>query len=519
MKTLIAILLIFLLLTSAVSGQALSSHQIDSLAEKTLKMFDVPGLAIAVIKDGNIIHEKGYGVRSLNTREPVDENTLFGIASNTKAFTATALGILVDEKKIHWDDKVTHILPEFRLYDPWVTKEFTIRDLLTHRSGLGLGAGDLMRFPDSSDFSTGEIIHNLRYFKPVSSFRSTYAYDNSLYLVAGEIVSRVSGKSWDDFVEERIMAPLNMTRSAGAYSRLKEKTNVIDAHAVIEDTLRVIARRNSKIGHAAGGVYASVRDLGKWILFQLAHGKYGDHLEKQLISEKVHEETWSPQTILPLPSPNPYNSHFAAYGLGFLLNDVMGRKQISHTGFNEGMVSQITMIPEMNLGIIILTNQEDTYAYTALTNQIKDAYLKIKGNDWITTLSAQRKKLRAEEKRLTDSIWKEIAQIQKFHTDAENLLPYTGTYHDKWFGNVLVSLNKGRLWFAAQRSPKLTGELFYYKKNSFIVKWRNKSMNADAFLNFASGREGSILGITMKPVSPFTDFSYDFQDLNLKKIK
>src|SRR6188768_3954651 len=191
----------------------MSSKKIDQLVENTMKTFDVPGIAVAVVKDGKVIHSKGYGVRSLNTKEKVDENTLFGIASNSKAFATASLAMLVDEKKLKWDDKVTDYIPEFRMYNPYVTEEFTIRDLLTHRSGLGLGSGDLMMFPDSNNFTRKDIIHNLRYLKAVSSFRTKYDYDNNLYIVAGEVLARVSGKSWDEFVEERIIRPLGMTKT------------------------------------------------------------------------------------------------------------------------------------------------------------------------------------------------------------------------------------------------------------------------------------------------------------------
>ena len=186
---------LFMMFGSSLFSQQLSALQIDTLAERAMKAFDVPGIAVAVIKDGKVIHSKGYGVRSLNSKEKVDENTLFGIASNSKAFTAAALGILIDEGKLKWDDKVRDYIPEFKLYNPYVTEEFTIRDLLTHRSGMGLGAGDLMFFPDSSDFTLKDILYNLRFLKPVSGFRTKYDYDNNLYIVAGEVVARVSGKS------------------------------------------------------------------------------------------------------------------------------------------------------------------------------------------------------------------------------------------------------------------------------------------------------------------------------------
>ena len=499
-------------------SQQLSGSQIDSLTERAMKAFDVPGIAVAVIKDGKVIHSKGYGVRSLNTKEKVDENTLFGIASNTKAFTAAALGILIDEGKLKWDDKVRDYIPEFKLYNPYVTEEFTIRDLLTHRSGMGLGAGDLMFFPDSSDFTLKDILYNLRFLRPVSGFRTKYDYDNNLYIVAGEVVARVSGKSWDDFVEERILKPLGMTHSACSFDRLKDKKNVIDGHAPVEGKVQVIARSTLKVGHSAGGINSCISDLSKWVLLQLSHGKYGDNIGKKLFSEDVHEEMWTPQTIIPVRNPGPYNTHFSAYGLGFGISDVKGYKQLSHTGGLEGMVTQITMIPELNLGIIVLTNQQEGGAFTSITNQIKDGYFGITGTDRVTQYSNGRKQSLTFANKITDSIWKDIATSQKENVGKTDLRIYTGTYRDQWFGDVIISVKNGKLWFDSRRSPKLTGEMFAYKGNSFVVKWRDRSMDADAFVIFSLDMEGKGAGITMRPISPLTDFSYDFQDLDLRRV-
>src|SRR5579862_6395252 len=265
-------ILVICLAVKGLVAQPLTSASIDNVVAKSMKSFDVPGMAVAVIKDGKVIHSKGYGVRSLNTMQPVDENTLFGIASNSKAFTAAALGILVDEGKIRWDDKVRKYIPEFHLYTPFVTEEFTIRDLLTHRSGMGLGAGDLMFFPDSSDFTLKDILHNLQFLKPVSSFRSKYDYDNNLYIVAGEVIARVSGESWDDFVEERIMKPLGMANSAASPDRVKDRSNMIDGHAAVNGKVQVIARSTLKVGHSAGGINSSIADLSKWVMLQLNDG-------------------------------------------------------------------------------------------------------------------------------------------------------------------------------------------------------------------------------------------------------
>ena len=512
-----------------VQAQPLSSVAIDTLVERTLRTFDVPGIAVCVIKDGKVVHSRGYGVRSLATRQRVDENTLFGIASNSKAFTTAALGMLVDEGKIGWDDKVRKYIPEFKLYDPYVTEEFTIRDLLCHRSGLGLGAGDLMFFPDSSDFTIPDILHNLQFLKPVTSFRSTYAYDNNLYIVAGEVVARASGMSWEDFIERRIMGPLGMTHSAASWDRLKDTTNWIDAHAKVEGTVRVIARSRSKVDHAAGGIYSSIADLSKWVLCHLQGGKYGPDV-KPLFSAAVLHERWAPQTILPLGGPGPYNTHFAAYGLGFGLSDVKGYKQVSHTGGLEGMVTQITMVPELRLGIIVLTNQEEGLAFSAITNQIKDGYLGVTGTDRLKEYSGVRRRQLEQEKKVVDSIYKDIPRASgaaAFGAAGAGLgaavepvvaAMYVGTYRDAWFGDIVISVKNGRLWFDSRRSPKLTGELVPYKGNSFIAKWRDRSMNADAFVLFDLDEQGVGSAIRMKPVSPLTDFSYDFQDLDLKRV-
>ncbi len=298
------ILLLFITATNA-KAQVITSAKIDSLTELTLKTFDVPGIAVAVVKDGKVIHAKGYGVRSLNTKQKVDENTLFGIASNSKAFTVAALGMLIDDGKLKWDDKVTDYIPEFRMYNPYVTEEFTIRDLLTHRSGLGLGAGDLMFWPDSSDFTKADMIHNLRYLKQASSFRTKFDYDNNLYMVAGEVVARISGMSWEDFIQKRILNPLNMNSSAPSYKLLKNKSNVIDPHAPVDGVVKVIRRDWNEAANAAGGIYSNLPDMCKWIIMQMNNGKYGKDSSKQLFSADVHEEMWTPQTIIPVHGESP----------------------------------------------------------------------------------------------------------------------------------------------------------------------------------------------------------------------
>ena len=518
MQTVIVLSLLLLAFRVA-DAQVLDSAAIDSLVERSMKTFEVPGISVGVIKDGKVIHSKGYGIRSLKTQEKMDENTLVAIGSNTKAFTTAALGILVDEGKIKWDDKVRTYIPEFTVYNPYVSEEFTIRDLLTHRSGFGLGAGDLMIFPDGTDFTKKDIIHNLRYLKQTSSFRSKFDYDNLLYIVAGEVIERVTGKTWGDFVEERITRPLGMAKSAASFSRLKDMRNVTDPHASVNNKVQVVPHNTLRAGEPAGAIYSNITDMSKWVQALLARGKYGDGLSKTLISEAVHKDLWTPQTILPVGAPGPYNTHFAAYGLGFGLSDVKGYKQVSHTGGIDGMVTQVTMIPELDLGIVVLTNQMEGLAFVSITNQIKDGYLGRSGTDWVTDLSAQRKKQVDQARTITDGIWGEIDKVQKSGNRTVDITQFAGRYTDPWLGDATISVKNGKPWFDAKRSPKLTGEMFPYKGNTFVVKWGDLSMPADAFVNFSLDEEGKASGFTMRSISPLTDFSFDFQDLNFRRAK
>jgi CubicO group peptidase (beta-lactamase class C family) len=493
---------------------------IDAVVARTLKAFDVPGIAVAVVKDGQVVLAKGYGVSSLKTKAPMDANTLFGIASNTKAFTAAALGLLVDEGKLRWDDKVTDYVPEFKMYDPYVTAEFTVRDLLTHRSGLGLGAGDLMFFPDSSDFTVKDVIHNLRYFKPVSSFRSKFDYDNNLYIVAGEVVARVSGQPWADFVETRLTKALGMSRTATDFTRLPDPTNVIDAHGQVEGRVQVIQRDRSPIVAPCGGMYSSVNDLSKWVMMLMG----GPGAPPALLKPQTQWELWSPQTILPVrpvPAkylPYSYNMHFSAYGLGWFLRDVRGYKEISHTGGQIGMVTEVKLLPELHLGIIVLTNQESGDAFTAISTTIEDHYLGMTGLDRVQLYADGAKEGQTDDTKATAAVWQQVATAQKSAPKKPDFKAFVGRYHDAWLGDVTVYGQGNQLWLKAQRAPRLLGQLLPYRGNTYAVRWKARSMNADAFATFSLDDQGRATSIKMKPISPATDFSYDFQDLDLQRV-
>jgi CubicO group peptidase (beta-lactamase class C family) len=519
---LLSLIIVFALFlyNPSLHAQPLKSKQIDSLVAKTMSTMPLAGIAVAVVKDGKVIHAKGYGATSIKTNEKVDENTLFAIASNSKAFTTMALAILVDEGKLNWQDKVVDHIPEFKMYNPYVTANFNVQDLLTHRSGMGLGAGDLMFFPDGSDFTVKDVLKSFQYQKPVSDFRTKYDYDNLLYVVAGEVVARVSGMSWCDFVEKRIMQPLGMTRSAGVHQNLKDKKNTAMPHASQGGTLKQLdtyTKNDASLG-AAGGIYSSVNDLSKWMLMHLNGGKYGEGLKSQLVSSDNLREMQRPHTFIGFNSkPDPkIKTHFNAYGLGWGISDQNGHVIFSHTGGLPGMLSKTTLVPELNLGVVVLTNTDPGgFSFQTISRSIIDSYLGVKV-DRITQAAKNIKEMESVGDSVTTAVWNTVKNAKSNHLNFTN---FTGTYRDNWFGDITVTLKNGQLWFTSLRSPKLHGLMSYYKGNTFAIRWDYQDMNCDAFATFSLDEEGNANGIKMRGISPNIDFSFDFQDLDLKKVK
>lgn len=505
------------------AAMPIAAAAIDRTAARAMQSFKVPGMAVGIVKDGKLIYAKGYGVRKLGKTPPVDIDTLFQIGSNTKAFTAAALAILVDEHKIRWDDKVIDYIPEFRLYDPYVTREFTLRDLLSHRSGLGTGAGDLMFYPNT-DFSRAEMIHGLRYLKPVSSFRSQYAYDNLLYMVAGAVVATVTGETWDDFVTQRILQPLRMTGCVTSYKRIAAGSNTATPHVMSEGKLTAIKPIEFTAIAPAGAISCNVSGMAKWLQTQLNAGKSGDGA--QIFTADRGEEMWTPNTVMPL---NPVlasltHAHFEAYGLGWELQDELGYKRVSHTGGVPGTVTWVAMIPELQLGIVVLTNQQDDAAMEAVGNQILDAYVGVPKRDWIAIgLSYDDSRTRE-----ANAVEAEVAKVLNTG-GAPPPLPltaYAGHYRDPWRGDAEIRLEAGKLVLKFSRTEGLEGTLSPFKGNVFIVRWNDRSLNADAYVRFSQGFgpgvdqavDDAIEGMTLRSISPLTDFSFDFQDLDFAKL-
>lgn len=522
LQRLFAIVFAVLTLASLALAQSPSSQataapaDLDAYVTASMKAFDVPGMAVAIVKDNKILVAKGYGVRKLGEATPVDEFTLFGIGSNTKAFTTAALSTLVDEGKLAWDDPVYQRLPGFVMYDPYVSHEMTIRDLLTHRSGMGLGEGDLLFWPHST-YTREEIIYKLRFMKPASSFRSHYAYDNLLYMTAGQIIPAVTGTSWDDYIRQRIFAPLGMNHSNVSNANIKPGDDVAFPHSRIDGKLQIIHFELLDNAGPAGSINSCAADMAKWVQLQLNRGKFPDR-DGRLFTEQRSKEMWTAQTILPIGDPPPglerLKANFADYALGWLLRDYHGRKLVGHTGGVGGFVSRVMLVPEENLGVVVLTNAEESGAFESILYHVLDYYFQLPATDWIATFKSRED---TQEKDAAETMKKAEAARAADSKPSLPLEKYAGVYYDAWYGPITIRKEDGNgsLVITFDHTPSMIGDLQPWQHDSFKAHWRDRTIE-DAFVTFALNPDGTIDSAKMAAVSPLADFSFDYQDLLLK---
>ena len=512
------LLALWLSSAGAQGPKGISEDDVAALANRAMSEFNVPGMAIGIVKSDQVRLAKGYGLREIGKTEAIDSATLFKIASNSKAFTTAALAVLVDDGLISWDGLVIDYIPEFRMNEPWVTANFTVRDLLTHRSGLAPHVGDMLLWPEPNAFKTADIIYALRFFEPVSSFRTRYAYDNLMYIVAGEIIPRVSGKTWGEFVESRIMRPAGMKHCFADKIPKRKMRNLATPHGVIEGQLSVIERgripAQPPISAAAGGVICSLEDMLTWVRIQLKQGTTPDGLK--LFSETQSREMWKPQMIRGV-SERDYKmnrTHFKAYGLGWRLADVHGYKEVSHTGTMSGMRSYVVLVPELELGVVLLSNGSSSAARSTVMNTIVRSFMPVEQLDWIQMVLDETKAEQQEEplalieekSPLADSVYPKTSRLSS----------YTGRYRDPWFGDVIIGQEDGQLVFSADKSPKFKGTMRQHDGNRFIIHWTDRTLEADAYVLFETDRNDQVIAISMTKLQ---DGDFDFEDLKLKKVE
>jgi CubicO group peptidase (beta-lactamase class C family) len=371
-------LLVWLSPIEPLEAQAKPLQGLDAYVTRSMADWKVPGMALAVVRNDSVVLAKGYGVRTLAKPDSVNAHTLFAIGSSSKAFTAMAVAMLVDQSKLKWDDRATTYLPELQLYDAYATRELTVRDLLTHRSGLT--AADLMLFAEH--MTRDSVLHQIRYVKPTYSFRSHFGYSNLMYLAAGQLAARLAGVSWDEVIARKIFAPLGMTSSNTSVTGLEGLPNVATPHAEIDDTVRQIPYFNLDAIAPAGSINSNVLDMAQWVRFQLAGGKVGG---KPLIGPEAFRETHTAQTVMPVEGfwkRATADAHLVSYGMGWYLYDYQGHEIIQHGGNIDGMSALVGLLPDDGTGIVILSNLDGNELTYALMYRVFDASLSLPPKDW-----------------------------------------------------------------------------------------------------------------------------------------
>jgi CubicO group peptidase (beta-lactamase class C family) len=495
----------------------------DSRVETVMREQGVPGAAIAIVEDGQVTLARGYGVKGLQHPQPVGADTLFQIGSTTKAFTAAALAILVEEGKIRWDDPVIDHLPDFRMYDPWVTREITIRDLLVHRSGLGRGQGDLLYVP-ATTISRADTVRRVRFLKPATSFRSSFAYDNILYIVAGELIEAVAGETWEVFVHDRLLKPAGMTRSV---------TNDVDRLAAADrafphgrlgeilgrGTQQPLDERAAALGAnsaPAGAIASGANDLARWLAVQLADGAVPGSGQR-LYSATNGQEMWQPVVPIPVtPLPGPLadaTPQFRAYALGWVVQDYRGHRIVQHSGGTQGFRASVVLIPEKKTGFAIVNNSDDNAFVPGLAYELMDHYLDLPKHDWPRAYDeffAARSTTGLETMRAT-------AAARPQSAPSLPLAGYAGNYADPWYGPIAIREQAGRLAIEFLQTPGMSGPLDHWAYDTFIVRWPDPLIEP-AYVTFALNALGKPERISMKAVSPVADFSFDYHDLSFTPV-
>lgn len=506
------LLVIVLILTIAgfSSAQAIDAKiaEIDEYAKAVLATHGGPGMAIAVVKDDKVVLAKGYGTRELGKDAPVDENTLFAIASNSKAFTTAALSMLVDEKKIAWDDKVSRYLPAFQMYDPWVTSELTIRDLVTHRVGLDTFSGDLLWY--ETTYSPDQILERVKYLKPVSSFRTRYGYQNLMFIAAGRVIEKVSGKPWCTYIREKILDPLGMSRTTCSIKNLAD--NAAFPHNESGGTLRQLPRGNVDGADSAAALNSSVADLSRWVRTQLGKGKFeGKQIFSEAQSWQMHQPYLSQQISENAWKGNP-TRHFTGVGMGWFVYDYHGRKIINHSGGLDGMLSYTVLIPEENAGFVVLTNSESP-AFIVMMNKIRDVLVNAPKRDW----NAEAVENVKRGKTVAEEAAKKVDATRIPNTKPSlPLASYAGRYSDKMYGDITVTEENGKLVMRFLPSPNFVAELEHWHYDTWVIKWRpSVSYNFPrGFVSFTLDKNGKTE--ELKIDQPNNDFW--FYELSPKRV-
>jgi CubicO group peptidase (beta-lactamase class C family) len=492
-------LLLVVTLLAVVSSEAFSQRKSDPLAgldgyiTQAMKDWNVPGLGVAVVRNDSVVYLKGFGVKELGKPDPVTPNTLFAIGSNTKSFTAAATGMLVDDGRIKWDDKVTKYLPSFQLFDPYVSREITIRDVLSHRSGLGR-RGDMLWI--AAQYPRAEIIRRVRFLEPNAGFRTEMGYQNIMFLTAGEAAAAAAGLTWDELITRRIFQPLGMATSTTTARDLPQRTDVAAPHGMRDSVLKPIPHRNLDNIAPAGSIYSSVAEMTRYLRFILGGGTFEG---KQLLKPQTLAVIQTPHVMMPVmrDSLRP-STHFTGYALGWVVLDYKGRKIAWHNGGIDGFLSEMWTVPEEKLGIMVLSNSDNHQMGPGIVSRILDLHMGPAQHDWNainlkrwgqirTAQQAQAKRIESERK--TDT------------RPSLALESYAGTYADSLYGELKVKLENGSL-VADYGAGNFGGTLEHWQYDSFRATWRDAQFGK-GFVTFVIDREGKAAEVRVDNLATF----------------
>jgi CubicO group peptidase (beta-lactamase class C family) len=492
--------------TGVLSAQpAFITDSLDNYITREMQRWKIPGMAVAVVKDGKVLFTKGYGVREHGKAAKVNEYTLFQIASNSKAFTGTALAMLDAEKRILLDEKVTSYLPWFRLYDNNSTQWCTVRDLLCHRIGMQTFQGDFLNW--GSTLSRRQIIEHMALTKPVYPFRYTYGYCNAAYITAGEIIPQVTDTTWDDFVYHRFFKPLKMVHTNTSYAAMLNDSNACTPHTLVKGSVTTMPLANIDNMAASAAVNSCVADMSKWVLMQLNKGIYD---EKQVVPFKVLQETRKSAMVVSDPQGGLFKSrHFVTYGLGWRSYDYEGRRVFEHSGGANGFVTKTEFVPEENLGVIVYTNTDANSLYDALCKQIIEAYFNMPYrnlSELYFNNGAKQRESEAVVQRERDSLVK---------LNIKPLLPlsaYAGTYKNDFYGKVWLKHEKGSLKLYFEHHPNNVANIQHLGNNNFIAAYSDITCGIEPFGVIVEN--GKVKNIRIK-VNDFIDYiTYDFEKIS-----
>jgi len=480
------VLLINLTYAQGVNRTSFIKDSIDVYINRAMTNWRIPGVAVCIVKDNNIVLMKGYGVKELGIPEKVDENTLFMIGSNTKAFTATALAMLQEQKKLSLDDHVSKYLPWFKLENKDATNQLIIRDLLCHRIGFKTFQGDFTFY--NSNLSRLQVMEKLGQMKATYPFRTKWGYTNSAFLTAGEIIPKVSGKSWEAFLKDNIFAPLGMTNTLALTADMPKSFNRTVAHTLVDERLSAVPYGQLDNMAPAMSISSSVNDMSKWVMAQLNNGKVG---ARQVIPENAILATRQPQDYVGSVRHVNGETNYELYGLGWFLQDYAGHRLVMHDGGVTGYVSSVTLVPQDHLGIIILTNTDENSFYEALRWEIMDAYFKLPYQNYSAKyLSAYKANALADQKtikKLRDSVLMNLQPAQP--TNA-----YIGKYHNELYGDMIITQGEANgLEARFEHHPKMFVKMQPIGGNRFFATFSDPIYGKTVFpFTFQGGRITSV---------------------------